>query len=753
MKLKKKYLVFTLFLIPILFFSSLYLPISKKRLREAPVISLRLVDRNNILLREVLSDEGGRCHWIKLKEVSPYLLKATVVAEDKHFYNHPGINPLAIARAFFQNMKYRRIVSGASTITQQLVRNIYHFRRTIFAKILESWLALRLEHTLSKDEILVQYLNRIPYGNQAIGAEAASHLYFNKTSSDLSLAEAAFLAALPRSPSKLNPYRYYQKAKKRQREILLKMNECGLIGKDELGRALEEMLNICSEREKFRAPHFCDYILRKIPFKRRREISLIQTSIDYSLQEKVEVIIKSHLNSLEKKGVSNGAAIILDNITGEILSLVGSKDFFDERHDGQVNGTLSRRQPGSSLKPFTYALALEKGMTPATILRDVETQFITPEGSYLPQNYDQRYHGLVRMRSALACSYNVPAVSLLQRIGPDLLYQRLKMLCFESLKKSPSFYGVGLTLGNGEVTLLELTRAYSTLAREGFFLKEKPIMSIIDKNKDQVMHEGKPEPKRIFSPQVAYIITHILADKDARIPSFGYHSPLKLPFPCASKTGTSKDFRDNWTIGYTPKYTAGVWIGNFDGQPMHNVSGITGCGPIFRDIMLLLGKEDSGGEFKEPKDLVRKAVCPLTGKIPSKDCPGVIEEIFIKGTEPHNICLLHQKAGIIDEKLKRGKEKFSENEIAISFPLDGDVFKIDPVLRKEYQTLKLKASVPEGMGIKTIEWFLNGEKIGSSSFPFSFSWTLKPGFYNIKARAYMENKLLESQAIRVRIFL
>jgi len=529
------------------------------------------------------------------------------------------------------------------------------------------------------------------------------------------------------------------------------MHNLGFIGKDKLERALEEELNLCSEKEKFRAPHFCDFILKDIPLKERRKFSLIQATLDYSIQKKIEHLVKFHIKSLETKGISNAAVVVLDNKTGNILSMVGSKDFFDSQHDGQVNGAVSLRQPGSTLKPFTYALALEKGMTAATILEDTEIQFITPEGIYRPQNYDRKYHGPIRIRSALACSYNVPAVSVLQTIGPDMLYRRLRRLHFESLKKSPSFYGIGLTLGNGEVTLLELVRAYSALARGGVFLEGKSILMLFDNDGNQVMPRTEPKPYRVFSPHVTYIITHILADRDARIPSFGYNSPLNLPFPCASKTGTSKDFRDNWTVGYSPKYTVGVWVGNFDGKPMHNVSGITGCGPLFRDIMLLLGEKDSRKEFEKPEKLIRLNICPLSGKLSTDPCPGYMEEIFVKGTEPQEFCSLHNNN---NEGFNKEDDFFSIKEkpresIKISFPLDGDIFKIDPILRKEYQVIYFKASLPGR--VKEVEWWLNNRKIGISSYPFSFSWTLKPGFYTIKATVKMGNKRLESQPIQINV--
>jgi penicillin-binding protein 1C len=389
--------------------------------------------------------------------------------------------------------------------------------------------------------------------------------------------------------------------------------------------------------------------------------------------------------------------------------MVGSKEFFDDLHDGQVNGATSLRQPGSALKPFTYGLALEKGMTAAEILEDRDFYFPTPEGSYSPRNYDLKFHGKVRLRQALACSYNVPAVSLLESLGPDLLYQRLRKAGFESLTQSPAHYGVGLTLGNGEVTLLELSRAYSALARGGLYIEEKSILECFDSEEKEIPLQKEEKPVKIFSPEIAFIITDILSDKDARVPAFGYLSPLNLPFDCAAKTGTSADFRDNWTIGYTTKYTVGVWVGNFDAKSMHNISGVTGCGPLFKDIMLLLESGNPAVKFNENRKLTKARICPLSGKLATEHCPGAIEDVFIPGTEPREYCPIHTA-----DKVFQKKTACDPDEFRIAFPQDRDVFKIDPVLRPEFQRIKLKPSVPSEIGIDHVEWRANGRKIGES---------------------------------------
>jgi penicillin-binding protein 1C len=731
---------------------SLYLPFPKSKLDPGPVLSLRITDRNGILLREVLSDEGGRCRWVGLGEVSPHVIRAALVSEDRNFFLHKGVNVLSVFRALLQNLRHGRIVSGASTISQQVVRNLGHRPRTLLSKLLEAWLAVRLEHTLSKEEILIQYLNRVPYGNLVYGAEAASRLYFEKPCSQLGPAEAAFLAGIPRSPSASNPYRDLPAALKRQKEILRSMARSGLLTAEEYHRTAAEDIRISPEADRFRAPHFCDLVLRSMKVSQRYRLSDVRTSLDFGLQKKVEGLLSDHLNSLREKGITNGSVVVLDNEGGDVLALAGSHDFFDADHGGQVNGALALRQPGSALKPFTYALALERGMTAASVIDDAANAFPTFEGNYEPQNYDRKFHGPIRMRSALACSYNVPAVAVLEAIGPDLLYRKLKDLGFDSLRKPPGFYGLGLTLGNGEVSLFELAEAYAALARSGRYQRARTIIRMTGKDGKEV---PVPDPERavdVLSPAAAFIITHILSDRDARVPAFGYSSPLNLPFPCAAKTGTSKDYRDNWTIGYTVRHTVGVWVGNFDGKPMHDVSGITGCGPLFRDIMLLLNAKNPPPPFAEPRGLLRRSICPLSGLLARASCPGRMDEIFVSGTEPREVCWIFHGAGAgpgLTTASVSGVSSRRDPVLRIIFPRDGSIFKIDPVLRKEYQTIGLKAH-PSGVdGSGTIEWWVNGRMAGTSASPSGFSWKLEPGSYTIKAASRTGVRRIESRSVRI----
>jgi penicillin-binding protein 1C len=725
---------------------STFIPFPSGRLGPGPVVSLRILDRNGGLLREVLSDEGGRCRWVSLAEVSPFLIRATVAAEDRFFYFHGGVDALSTLRAVWQNLRRGRVVSGASTISQQVVRNIYPARRTIWTKLVEAWLALRLERTLSKNRILVQYLNRISYGNQAAGIEAAARLYFDKPAAQLSLAESALLAAIPRSPSRLNPYRSLAELEKRKGEIIRRMAALGLVRGDEARRALNERLRIEPPSGKFKAPHFCDFILGRIPEEKRPDLAAVVTTLDGALQDNLEAMLRRYLDAVRDRGITNGALVVIDNATGEVRSLVGSRDYFDEMNDGQVNGALAPRQPGSTLKPFTYALALEKGLTAATLIEDVPTQFATGDGTYTPQNYDRKFHGPLSLRAALACSYNVPAVALLEAVGPDMLYRRLKALGFAGLSQNPAFYGVGLTLGNGEVNLVELTAAYSALARLGSF---RPVQTLLEwraKTGERIL----PQPTAgavVFSPQVAYLITDILADRDARVPSFGYNTSLSLPFPVAAKTGTSKDYRDNWTVGYTPDYAVGIWVGNFSGRPMHNVSGITGCGPLFRDVMLLLHRKEQWRDFPRPDGISRVAVCPVSGELPGEDCPGSVEEVFVRGTEPASPCSLHRRGRTVETAAARVMNS-TPPRFGISFPLDGDVFKLDPVLRPEHQRILLKAVPPPGIAPARVEWWVNGRKAGEAGYPYSLFWSLQPGTFTIKA-TIRGAEGLESRPVRI----
>lgn len=728
---------------------SLYLPIPRSRLSPLPVLSLRVLDREGRPLREVLSDEGGRCRWVPLGEVSPFAVRAAVAAEDRRFFFHNGVDIYAIARALGLSAIRGLIVSGASTITQQVVRNIYHFPRTWSAKLAEAWLAVRLEHTLSKAGILAQYLNRIAYGRQAYGLEAAARLYFDKPARDLSPAEAAYLTILPRAPGRLRPDRDEAFLRDRRDALLRRMARLGFLDGDALVRALDEPVRVFSAGRNFEAPHFVEYLVSTLDPQERASYSEIRSTLDLPLQQKIEGLLYGHIRSLEKKGLTNGAVVVLENDTGAVRAMVGSRDYRDEIRAGQVNGALALRQPGSTLKPLTYALALEKGMTAATLIDDSPLEFAALEGTFSPENYDERYHGPVRLRSALASSYNIPAAAVLDLLGPDLLYRKLKDLGFLSLQKDPAHYGVGLTLGNGEVTLLELARAYAAFARGGVFRSERLIEAAVRKD-GLARPVGAGDPgRRVFSEATAAIITDILADRDARVPTFGYRAPMNLPFPAAAKTGTSKDFRDNWTVGYTPRFTVAVWVGNFDGSPMHNVSGVTGAGPLFRDVMVLLEGSGPGRQFPRPQGLVRARICPLSGELPSPACPSDMTELFAEGTVPRTRCRLDHLPGEAPSALCLAGR--GDDPIRIVFPGDGDFFKRDSVLRDDFQKLTFRVRLRAGLKPKSVAWYVNEARVAVAAPPYAWPWPIRPGVFIIKARIESEGDPVESRPVRIRI--
>jgi penicillin-binding protein 1C len=786
---------------------SIHVPLPAARLSSSDVESIRIVDRHGTLLREVLSSVDGRGRWIELEQISPHVLLSLIHTEDRNFFYHNGIDPAAIVRAAYQNLSSGRIVSGGSTISQQLVRQIYSLPRSPFGKVAEMWLAMRLEHTLNKAEILEQYLNRVPFGNQTFGIAAASRLYFNKPPAHLTLAEAALLAGLPQAPSAYDPFRHLDRARARQHRVLRGMLNSGVIDSTKFNAAINEDLAIASRPKNFLAPHACDLalsLLESTPPSRE-----VRLSIDASLQYQVEKLLAGNLKQLERANVTNGAVLVIDNQTGDILALVGSADYFDDEHDGQVNGALALRQPGSALKPFTYGLGFERGFTAASILPDIPTH--TPleagAGDFTPTNYDGHFHGPVRLRAALACSYNVPAVRVMESLGADLLLRRLQLAGFTSLNKSARHYGLGLTLGNGETSLLELTRAYLALANGGGV---KNIHLFTDKT----LAPLSPVPEhQVFSREIAFLLADILRDDAARAPAFGEGSVLDLPFPCAVKTGTTKDFRDNWTVGFTSDFTAGVWVGNFDGEAMRQVSGVSGAGPIFRDIMLTLHRNALPLPITKPDGLIAQSICTVSGSLPNEFCPNLMMEYFLPGAEPTTICDWHQ---VIDAPVKdefhfastlatnvtsqlaliypplyqpwakaegiaqplllrearsegrraKGEERRAKSverkatstqyratsdqhpasSIQITFPDDGDIFKIDPVLRPEFQTLLLECIVDGGFD--KITWLIDGKPIAKAGPPFHARWQLKKGEHVVQARASKKNSEILSSSKR-----
>jgi penicillin-binding protein 1C len=616
-------------------------PLPPELLDARALESVRLLDRNGGLLREIKSHADGRSTPLRADEIPPQVRAAFLAAEDAGFEAHLGLSPTSILRAIKQNWKGGRVVAGGSTITQQLARALRPRPRTLLGKAQEALWALRLEAHLSKSQILTAYLNRVSFGNNTFGLEAAAQLYFGRHAAHLSLGQAALLASIPRGPTAYNPYRASARLEQRRQWVLGRLSATGLAQRDAVARARVESVDLTAFSAAFRAPHFVEYVASHLKAWGLGEAAVVQTSLDPELQERVEEQVLEEVSRLVDRRVSSAAVLVVDNASGEVLSYVGSADFFSDAIGGQNDGVQMRRQPGSALKPFVYAEAFRRGLTPATVIPDLETAYGAPQGAYAPKNYDHRLHGPVRAREALANSYNVPAVRVADQIGLSPMLQMLRRAGFDSLSQDAEHYGLGLALGNGEVSLWEAGRAYSGLARGGQVEPLKPVLRAWRADGTELNLTPERHPQRFGDRRAVALVTHILSDNAARARAFGLDNALRLPFPAAAKTGTSKGYSDNWTVGFTHERTVAVWAGNFDGTPMVQVSGITGAGPIFKRVMTRAMRGLSTAPLVDERGLEHAQVCPLSGALAGPHCPAVMEELFFKGTAPTTSCAMH----------------------------------------------------------------------------------------------------------------
>lgn len=595
-------------------------------LTSVSAASVQWVDRAGRPLRVQLTEPGQPAANLPFSALPAVLVQATVAAEDRRFWDHHGVDWLATARAAWDGLRHRRVVSGASTITQQLIKLSHPRPRTPKTKLLEALQALRLETEWSKERILAAYLDRLQYGNLCVGPAQAARFYFGQPLAGITPAQAALLAGLPQAPTRLNPVHHLDRARRRQAWVIGQMVRAGYLSGTAGEAARAEPLRLTCTSRPFRAAHFVDLVQRfhgDLP--PHDALGRVQTTLDLPLQEQAEGVIRRQLAGLADRHVTQGAVVILDNPTGEVLAMVGSRDYFDPA-GGQVNGAWMPRSPGSALKPFTYLLAFERGATAATVLADVPVEFATPTGIYRPVNYNRQCYGPLRARQALANSLNIPAVRLLDWLGgPTPLVQALQRLGLTTLDQPAGHYGLGLTLGNAEVRLLELANAYATLARLG---EHRPWRLL-----------AGPSPSasggvRLADSSAAWLVADILADNQARALAFGTDTALRFDFPVACKTGTSTDYRDNWAFGYTPEFTVGVWVGNFDGSPMREVSGVTGAAPMLHDLMAVLHSQKGTTWYAPPSNLATHLVHPLTGKrLGTTDARGV-RDVFLPPHEP-----------------------------------------------------------------------------------------------------------------------
>jgi penicillin-binding protein 1C len=671
---------------------------------------LELLDRAGRTLRSVRPDNQPFRRAVEYGEIPPALIQATLAAEDRRFWRHPGVDWRATLRAAWQAAHHGRVLSGGSTITQQLIKLAEPRPRTLRTKVIEAAQALRLEQLWNKQQILAAYLNRLDYGNLNRGCAAAARFYFGKPLRDLSPAECALLAGLPQAPSRLNPQAHFDRARKRQQWILGQMRLAGWLSEEEFRRAWGEPVRLAASGRSFEAPHFVDLVLAKEAGARPAPV---HTTLDLELNRVAEAALRRHLSRLREQRVSNGAIAVLENRTGDVLALVGSENYFAPVA-GQVSGAWAPRSPGSSLKPFTYLLAFERGATPASVVADVPTEFATATGVFSPVNYNRHCYGPMRYRLALANSLNIPAVKVLASVGgPEPLQRLLRQCGLSTLNDPPEHYGLGLTIGNAEVRLLELANAYACLARLGEY---KPYRL--------VRTDCGASPNRVADPAAAYLIADILSDNQARTLAFGAESPLRFGFPVACKTGTSSDFRDNWAFGYTPEFTVGVWVGNFDGSPMQHISGVTGAAPVLHELMEHLHQRYGTTWYAAPTNIAECWVHPITGKrlAQSPPRPGseVIREKFLAANLPPlensadylggNSPSLHSAPPVVlgseycdwfasgDNWLgDRAVLALKRDSLRIVFPLPGTTLYLDPDLPQQGRRIVMRAEGPEDL--------------------------------------------------------
>ncbi|MGD8403918.1 MAG: transglycosylase domain-containing protein [Anaerolineales bacterium] len=652
--------------------------VSDLRERASQFETTRILDRNGNLLYEIIDPNAGRRTYVPLERISPNVVAATIATEDKDFYSHPGFDPVAIIRALWENYRTEGQGGGASTITQQLARNLLlspeeRVQRTYTRKAREIILAAEITRRYSKDEILELYLNENYYGNLAYGIEAAAETYFNKTADQLDLAEGAFLAGLPQSPSIYDIYTNPEETLMRHQQVLVLMfqlsSDRGCIpvsnSDDPVCVTPPDATSAANEIKSYpfrppniqiHYPHWVNFVRSQLeelydPQTIYRSGFTIYTTLDPNLQDTGQRIVTEQVAALIANNAHNGALVSIKPSTGEILAMVGSADFYNDAIDGQVNmATSPTRQPGSSIKPINYVAAFEKGWTPATLIWDVPSEF-PPSGNpndprepYKPVNYDNRFHGPVTVRTALSNSFNVPAVKTLDFVGiyddPETsekegMIGMAERLGITSLTRND--YGLSLTLGGGDVSLIEMTGAFSVFANGGRRVPPVAILKIVD-HTGEVVYEYEPESgEQVIRPEHAYLINSILSDNEARSWMFGRNSALNLSFPVAAKTGTTNDFRDNWTLGFTPDLATGVWVGNADYTPMINTSGLSGAAPIWSQYMEIAVPYASGGSptpFTRPPGIVDKIICATSGTEPSNWCRDQRSEIFAADQPP-----------------------------------------------------------------------------------------------------------------------
>lgn len=657
--------------------------------------SIRITDRHGKILYEILDKNTGRNYVIPLEELPEDLLNATIATEDIHFYTNPGVDLNGIIRAIWINLSGGETLAGGSTITQQIIRNLLldPQERSLKRKFREIILSWQISHRYSKDEILALYLNQIYYGGLSYGVEAASQTYFGKSAADLDLAECAMLAGIPQTPAIYNPLINFDQAKERQKTVLRLMEKVEFISTQQRISASNEPLVLTSTPYPIEAPHFVMMVkneLDEIMFNDDQEINLkqyggltVKTTIDLNWQHIAETAVEAQIKRLKNSpdglghNVNNAALVSLNPSSGEILALVGSPDYFDTAIDGAINMAISPRQPGSALKPIVYAAALDPTQpnpwTAATMILDVNTSFATHEQrAYTPSNYDGLEHGPVLVRQALASSLNIPAVITLDHVGLDTLFNYANKMGIDTLS-DPNEADLSIALGGGAVRLLDLTAAYAVFANTGYRITPQSIIDITDQNGNIIYTPSAQQKNRVIDRRVAWLISDILSDSDARKLGFGTNSLLQIGIPAAVKTGTTTNFHDNWTVGYTPDLVTGVWAGNTDYKPMRDVTGLTGAAPIWHHFMRSVLSGKSNRNFVQPDGFIQIEVCAISGLLPTPQCPYRRHEWFINGTQPTQSDTVYKSVSFSSSLIKNPTsgitESIQQNSIMLDLPV------------------------------------------------------------------------------------
>ena len=786
-----RFLLFViLFLVAFLVYIFYDLPSIKSLPENLNQPSVSITDRNGRLLYEILPAEGGRNAALAVENIPQCMKDATIAVEDKNFYQNSGVDVVGIIRAVWINLRGGETLSGGSTITQQVARTLLlsdeATERTLRRKLRETVLAWQLTRAYSKDEILALYLNQIYYGGMAYGVEAASQTYFGKPASELLLPECALLAGLPQTPGVYNPFTNPDLALERQRVVLGLMEKNGFITSAERMEAENSPLSYNPEPYPIEAPHFIWMIKDQLDelFASGQLSStqtlVIRTTLDLDMQHLAEGIIKRRIAAFKPKdgeinrNVNNAALVVIDPHSGEVLTLVGSADYFDSSIFGALNMAVARRQSGSAFKPIIYAAALNPNqahpLTAASTLMDVAHTFTTKDGQpYKPVNYDGREHGFVSVRESLASSLNVPAVLTLQTVGIENVIALANQLGIHSLD-APQNYDLSLALGGGQMSLLELSRAYATLANNGMYTGSRLILDIKDADGNLLYSPEKNAALQTIDPRVAWLISDILSDDHSRSTGFGINSILKIDRTAAVKTGTTTNFHDNWTIGYTPDLLVGVWVGNSDYQAMHDVTGLTGAAPIWAETMrsILQGRPDK--IFERPNGLLSLEVCDLSGLLPTDNCPHIKTEWFISGTQPTTPDTFYQRnaAGEIVLNIPIEAQDWARSQgllllddanathpstdtLTLASPIDNTTYRLTSDLDLSAQQISFATlTVPN---LAQVTFFVDGIALTTlSAPPYQTWWTLSLGEHHFWAEARtVDGKILKSNEVKITV--